>query len=409
MIVLLRLSPVLVMAALAACGSSAGTARGSSATPTRAPLSSATPTGPTGPAGTTGGDPGVPSIVRDPAASTACGKLATTLASDAPLLADRLRIRVPAGVNLAPRAYNIMSSPTPPEEESRVMLGGGASAGTAPGDSAFVILAQETWQLDTDRARAEADAPVQPGPLDEEARKFLHATTGDDSLDVARVRVADAAVRIYAGRPSVVKARDGADAALVLALLVALPDATLQRISFYVSPELAGQPGCTRFADRIADTLAIGPRKLERAGGVRSLHPVSPTQALAITLPEDYVAVHQPGPDFDTYKLLRLRPLSLYPGSITVSVDAHPDRDVPPGTVPEKGTLLGRPVTWHAQRSPRGGVMVATQPLAAGKSSDRRFVQVTIIATRQAKFLDEFRRVAESLALVPRSAGSSSP
>lgn len=286
--------------------------------PARAPLSRTNPTGPTGP---TGGEPGAPSIVRDPAASTACGKLATTLASDAPLLADRLRIRVPAGVNLAPRAYSIMSSPTPPEEESRVMIGGGASAGTAPGDSAFVLLARETWQLDTDRARAEADAPVQPGPLDEEARKFLHATTGNDSLVVARARVADA----------------------------------------------------------------------------------------AITLPENYVAVHQPGPDFDTYKLLRLRPLSLYPGSVTVSVDAHPDRDVPPGAAPEKSTLLGRPVTWHAQRSPRGGAMVATQPLAAGKSSDRRFVQVTIIATRQARFLDEFRRVAESLARVPRAAGSSPP
>jgi hypothetical protein len=310
-------------------------------------------------------------------------------------------------VNLGPRAYNIMSAPTPPEEESRIMIGGGASAGTAPGDAAFVILAQETWQLDTDRARAEPDAPVQPGPLDEEARKFLQATTGNDSLVVTRARVADAAVRVYAGRPPAVKAHDGADAALVLALLVVLPDATLQSIGFYVSPELASQPGCAHFADRIADTLTIGPRKLERAGGVRSLHPVSATQALAITVPEDYVAVHQPGPDFDTYKLFRLRPLSLYPGSITVSVDAYADRDVPPDTAPEKGTLLGRPVTWHARRSPRGGAMVATQPLASGKSADRRLVQVTIVATRQAKFLDEFRRVAESLALVPRPAGSS--
>jgi hypothetical protein len=102
------------------------------------------------------------------------------------------------------------------------------------------------------------------------------------------------------------------------------------------------------------------------------------------------------------YKLFRLRPLGLFPGSISIAIDLYPNREVPPGTTEEPGTLLGRPVTWYARRGPHGGRMIATQPLASSPSPDARFLQVSILATRQAKFLDEFRRVAESLALVKR-------
>ena len=387
---MLRLS---LVAALAACTSSTRPAP----TPARTP-SSARPTGTTGP------DDTARPIVRTPSEAPSCGKLPTTLAGDVALLGGRLKLQAPAGAGPLARAYNVMSSPTPEDQETRIMIGGGGSAGKQPGDDALVILAEEIWQLDPDRVHAEADAPAHPGSLDVEAPQFLRAATHDDTLEIERARIADGALRVYAGRPREVKVAEvaeGADAALVLELLVVLPDTTLETVGFWVSPGLAGDRGCTNFAERLAATLSLGPRKLER-GGVRVLQEVSPNQALAVTLPEDYVVVHQPGPDFDVYKLFRLRPLGLFPGLISISVDMHPNRDIPPDTTQEPGTLLGRPVTWYARRSPHGGKMLATQPLAPDQSPDARFVQVSILATRQPKFLDEFRHVAESLAIVKR-------
>ncbi len=362
--------------------------------PAPAPASSPIPPRPTEP------DTARP-IVRTPSEAPSCGKLSTTLAGDVALLAGRLKLQVPAGAGPLARAYNVMSSPTPEDQETRILIGGGVSAGKQPGDDALVVLADETWQLDPDRVHAEADAPAQPGSLDREAPPFLRAATHDDTLEVERARLADGSLRVYAGRPREVKVAQGADAALVLELLVVLPDTTLETVGFWVTPGLAGERGCTGFAERLAATLAPGPRKLER-GGVRVLQEVSPNQALAVTLPEDYVVVHQPGPDVEVYKLFRLRPLGLFPGLISIAVDPHPNRDVPPDTTQEPGTLLGRPVTWYARHSPHGGRMLATQPLAPGQSPEERFVQISILATRQPKFLDEFRHVAESLAIVKR-------
>jgi hypothetical protein len=357
--------------------------------------------GPAGSPSATGPDAKARPIVRAPSATPVCGKLAAPLAADVALLAGRLTLRVPAAAGPRARAYDLMSSPSPPDQETRVMVGGGASAGTQPGDEALAILAGETWQLDPDRVPAEAGAPARPGRLDDAAQPYLRVVTRDAELDVERARIADGALRVYAGRPRKVRVAEGADAALVLEVLVVLPDATLATVGFWVSPSLAGEPGCTDLAERIAATLSLGPRKLER-GGIRVLRDASPDQALAVTLPEDYVVVHQPGPDLDVYKLFRLRPLGLFPGSISIAIEASPRREVPPDTTEEPGTLLGRPVTWYTRRGPRGGKMIATQPLAPGPSPDPRFVQVSIIATREAVFLDEFRRVAESLALVKR-------
>jgi len=377
-----------LVVALAACSSSTQPAPASQPSTTHPPA----PTEP---------DDAARPIVRAPSETPSCGKLPTTLAGDVALLAGRLSLRAPAGAGPLARAYNVMSSPTPEEQQTRIMIGGGASAGKQPGDDALVVLAEEIWQLDPDRVHAEADAPAQPGPLDREAPPFLRAATHDDTLEVERARLADGAPRVYAGRPREVKVAQGADAALVLELLVVLPDTTLETVGFWVTPGLAGERGCTGFAERLAATLSLGPRKLER-GGVRVLQPIPPDQALAVTLPADYVVVHQPGPDADVYKLFRLRPLGLFPGLISIAVDLHPSRDVPSDATQEPGTLLGRPVTWYARRSPHGGRMLATQPIAPGQSPEGRFVQVSIVATREAKFLDEFRHVAESLALVKR-------
>jgi hypothetical protein len=336
-------------------------------------------------------------LVRAPGRAPSCGKLAAKLEAEAPLLADRLRIRVPKAAGELARAYDVMSSPKSIAEETRLMLGGGKSAGKAPGDEAFVVLARELWQLDPDVVKAEADAIVQPSPLAEEAPKFLRALYGDGrDLDIEEVTVGDGSIRAFAGRPKQVAVVGGGDSALALVLLLALPDATLQTVDFWITPGLAGDAGCVDLAERAGASLAVGARKLERTAATRDLGRAR-GKTLALAFPADYTAIHQPGPDFDIYKVYYLRPLGLFPGSMNIAVDAHPSRQAPDGATDEKGRLLGKQVVWKARRSPRGGVMIATtDPIA--KSPDT-FVQVSIVATRQEKFLDEFKRVAETLAI----------
>jgi hypothetical protein len=338
-------------------------------------------------------------MVRAPEAPLRCGKLAGPLDVDASMLADRIKLRVPKGTTEIPRGFNLMDAPTPTEEETRLMLGGGVSAGKAPGDDTLAILARETWELDPDRAQEEADAVAHPGSLDEEAPKLLSLLYGgaEAPLDVEPVAVADASIRAYAARPREVKVRPGADAALVLAVLTALPDATLQSIGFYVTPSLLGDAaGCAAYAERIAASLSTGWRTLDRSPGVRKLRALSPTEVLTVTVPRDYVVVHQRGPDFDRYKIFHLRPLGLYPGAIVVMVDPYPhcDCDAPnDATAHEKGTLLGREVTWHGQRGPAGGALYTTVALPHG------YAHLVVQATRQEKYLDEFLRVASTLAV----------
>lgn len=357
-------------------------------------------------------------LVRDATAAAACGALPADLSKATPLLGDRLLVKLAPGAQVGARPWGVMGAPTANEQETRVMLGGGASAGKAPGDEAFVVLARETWQLDPDRVSADRAAGL--GSLDEEAAKFLRATYADAAgpagVDVEPVALGDPRVRAYAARPTSPAPRPGADAALVLALLVAHPDATLQSVGFYVTPGLAraSAAGCVAFAERVGATLAVGSRALELGAGRRALSPVSPTEAVGLTLPADWVVVHDRGPDFDTWRAIPMRPLGRFAGQVVVSIDPYPDRSVPPeATLAEPGTLLGKAVTWRGKRDASGGFFTVTTPLASGPRlvpvgggaaiahDDTRYAQV-VVAARDPKQLDEFRKVAETLAVGPR-------
>lgn len=332
-------------------------------------------------------------LVRDSRRAVKCGKLAGPLKATMPLLADRLRLTAPARARAEPRAWDIMDAPEADSGETRIMVGGEKSGGLGS-EEAMAIVATELWQLDPDVAKAEPGAIVQPGTFAEEAPKFLGAVFGDS--DVEAVAVADPELHVFAARPRKVELA-GRDSALVLALLMSLPDGTLQTVSFHISPVLVPQAaGCADLAERIAASLVVGPRRLTRAAGVRELAGLGPGR-LTITVPEDYVIVHQPAEDFDRHQIYKLRPLSLYPGDMVVAIDSHPDRDLPAeATDKTPGKLLGKPITWQGQRTPRGGYLVVTQPIP---DVEQRFLQVIVRATREPKYLDEFRKVAETLQL----------
>jgi hypothetical protein len=342
-------------------------------------------------------------LVLGNAKSAKCGKLTKgTEADNTELLAGRLRVRAPAGWKVpAP----LPDGPSP-EEESRIVVEGDKLS--------LAIVARETFQLDPDLYEAEPDSPVKPGTLDVEAPKFLKATffggstTTDDRPEVAPVEigVGPTKLRAYAARPRRPNAPPGQDTALVLALLVAQEDGPLQSVAFYVRGETVRNAtgtdlvGCTRFAERIAATLQPGPRKLERARGVRKVADVSTDGELTVTVPEDYVAI----PAGAGVRLVKLRPLSQYAGSISVVVgqaDDEKKKVLEGADATAAGKLLGRPIEWRGKTTPKGGFLYASEPIESDKG---KTAEVLIKATREQKALDEMRQVAETLAVVKRGA-----
>lgn len=336
-------------------------------------------------------------LVLGSARSAKCGPFAKGgEGEEAELLAGRLRVRAPAGFKVpAP-----LADAPPIEEESRVVAEGRKLS--------LAIVARETFQLDPDLYEPEADAPNKPGSLDVEAAKFLKATfPTEEPLEITPVEIGSGAtkMRAYAARPPRPNAPPGKDTALVLALLLAQDDGTLESVGFYVRGETvrnatgADLVGCTRLAERIGASLQPGPRKLERAPGRRHVADLWNEEELAVTVPADYVAVSAP----TGARLIKLRPLSLYAGSISFSIGNGGDKKVPEGadaTVP--GRLLGRPAEWRGRTSPKGGFFFAAEPLDA--KDQGKIVEILVKATRQAKMLDEMRGVAETLALLKRAA-----
>lgn len=341
-------------------------------------------------------------LVRDKASSARCGKL--TLAKDASesdLLGGRLHVRPPVGAKAPPP----LADGLPEEEESRLVVEPGAKD---KNKIAFAIVARETFQLDPDLYEPEADAPLKPATLDVEAPKFLKASfPSEEPLEV--VPVAIGSLRAYAARPAKPSAPAGKDTALVLALLVAQDDGALQSIGFYVRGEHVRSAtgtelvGCTRLAERVAASITPGPRKLERAAGERHVLDVSGDEALSVVVPQDYVVVRRASV---AARLTKLRPLSLYQGSINISLggDGKAERSPDGADATANGTLFGRPAVWHGKTTPKGGFFFAEGPLAGGPADGQaKTAAVLVRATRQAKALEEMRQVAETLAVVKKT------
>ena len=118
---------------------------------------------------------------------------------------------------------------------------------------------------------------------------------------------------------------------------------------------------------------------------------------MVVSVPADYVAISTP----TGAKVTKLRPISLYPGSIVITL-ADPKKPAGPenADATAQGKLLGHPTEWKGQTSPKGGFFFAAEPLE-GKP---KIAEVLVRATRQAKALDEMRGVAETLTETKRAA-----
>ncbi len=327
-----------------------------------------------------------------PAASKPDAKPEASKGEPVDLLAGRLRV----GPFPHSRALPAPKDGPTLEEESRVVVDAGGEG--------LAVVAKETFQLDPDRFAPEADAKPNPGTLDEEAPKFLKATfPNEEALEITPVEIGEAKLRAYAARPKEPNAPPGQDVALVLALLVAHPDGTLQSVTFHVKGEMVrvatgnALVGCTRLAERVAQTIVAGPRALEKSAGTRQLLPIAEGKDLVVRVPDDYVAVKGD----DVVRLYKLRPLSLYAGNIAVVVgpkrDGRPQEEGAGDAV--AGKLLGRDVKWQRKTLPKGGGwLYASEPIEPGGP---KYADV-LVKTRQAKMLDEMQKVAETLTVAPK-------
>ncbi|MBX3233102.1 MAG: hypothetical protein KIT84_13110 [Labilithrix sp.] len=332
-------------------------------------------------------------------ASVKCGKIGKPEKEASELLSGRLKLQAPAGAKAPP----VQPEQPPIEEESRLVVDAPEKAKERE-KIALAIVAKETFQLDPDMYEPEEGAPAKPGTLDVEAPKFLKATMpSEQPLEVSPVEIGtDTKLRGYVARPKDPNAAPGKDTALVLGLLLAQEDGTLQSVGFYVRGESVRNAtgselvGCTRLAERIASTIVPGPRKLERAAGRRHVADVPPDRELVVSVPADYVVV----PTAAGAKVTKLRPLSLYAGSIAVSLADQKKADAGEGADTAQGKMFGRPTEWRGQSTPKGGFFFTAEPVDESKS---KIAEVLVKATRQAKALDEMRGVAETLAVVKRA------
>jgi hypothetical protein len=329
-----------------------------------------------------------------------CGKVGRVF-DDAATRTDLLGGRFTIG---APASAKSIAAPdgAPAEIETRVVVEIGDASPPRRGEpsraEALAIGARETFQLDPDMYEAEPGAPVVPAKLDVEGPKFLKATFREVSgLEIEPVTIDG--VRAYAARPKEPNAPPGKDTALVLALLVAHPDGMLETVTFHVRGEFVrnatgdGLVGCTRVAEKMASTIVKGPRAIDRTAGARTVLGLSANDALTLRVPADYVIA----PVADGARIYKLRPLGLFAGSITVALKREPSeiRDADATAI---GKLLGKETTWRGKTSRDGGGFY----FAAAELEDKRLAEVLLKATRQAKVLDEFRGVAETLAVEKR-------
>lgn len=348
--------------------------------PTRVPLD-ATPT--------EGPEEVLPAARTVDAKGAACGPFTMASGKRMPVLGGRLEIAAVDQAKNDPRPWNVMSAPEPDEEETRLIA--------EVNGKKLVVLISEVWQTDPGpralKVKMTGRDAFEVGPRLEEITKFASAIWDPDTsrgLSIDRIATQDPALTLLAAAPAqwVVEDRPGGNATIALGAVAILPDSTLVTLAFYSNEtDPSFLPGCRALAEGLVSTLAVGKRKLDLTARKVTLAPTK----WSIDLPEGYVVTHQPGPDFQKFTVRKLRPLGLFPGQIMVVDDRYPEDAGGPQTV--QGTLLGAPTTWTGEFDDRGGQLYAKSP----RQPNGAFLSVGINATRDVAYLDEFRKVAESI------------
>jgi hypothetical protein len=323
-----------------------------------------------------------------PAEAGELGKLALDKAAT-DLLGGRLVMRLPAGARIEARGRSIMAAPESAQHETRVVL--------EKGEEKLVVMVFEFFAL--------------AGPdFEQQVRKELGQLKGKGGAPYAIGPLATGSPKLRAIAGTAPNLDPERKAALVLGAFLAHPDGTVQYVGFFVNPA-AGKDaaGCTALAKRIAATLAPGPRALPRAAGQRGLDVLAKDTELQVTVPANWVASVQPGPDFIVHHLRKLTSYGSPSLGIGVYVGGHPSyqhkqTDGPPSKVTVvKGKLFGKDVEWQQwQRGAGKDASTTLEAIAPLPGKDR--LNVHVFATvADAAVLKEVQPIVATLKVGPKA------
>jgi hypothetical protein len=258
---------------------------------------------------------------------------ASSSGAAADVLSGHLTVDLPPGAIDAPRRASIMAAPQSSTDETRIVLEEGGPEGMAK----FVMMVTELYLLGSGDLKADA------GMLAAKSEKVTE-------LRGARLPT-------YALEPSGEPLPDRP--LFVLGGVVAHPDGTLQEVEFFILPEMASSR--KDYADRarsVLSTFAPGKRKIETRGGKTALG-----RTLFVDMPPSFLLSTQPGPDFDVFRVRRLRRPGEPGATLGIYVGGHPSLQIdqliksgddPPPAKTEEGTLLGRKTEWVQWRGADG-------------------------------------------------------
>ncbi len=275
--------------------------------------------------------PAAPEIpLCDPAwgaAAERCGTLAgAELAPVQPLLDGRLHLNPLPGAIKVPKARSIMGADEADTDETRLFL--------EKGQEKFVIMAYEPYNL-----------------WGEDFTQAIHgifAPPEGEKHTVCRVPLdtADDTVQRFAVTP--LKLNLSGEAVLVLRLFVGHPDGSMQRVDFFVNPQLAQEEaGCISLARRIASSLSLGPKRLDKSARQAVV------TGTTIALPAEWVISLQKGPDFEVHQIKRFVPLGMPQPLLAVYKGRHPRRIDTEGDVRRVPvTLGGQETEWILREQP---------------------------------------------------------
>ena len=235
-----------------------------------------------------------------------------------PVMGGRLAIKLPDKTQSSARPpESIMSAAPSQESETRFILA------LAPGR--LVVFFKELYEL----------APATDDPLN----KFLSESKPDahpSTFTVDGIRV------LMQGPTQWSEVISGGE--LLESALLVLPDRTIVKAGFFVSPDARDKESLRALARASLHTLTAG-KKLVTGGKLV-------IAGIAVSLPDGWLHTSQEGPDFSVHSL---RPLAvwdttasgigIYEGGHAAYQHNQGDEKIP-FTI-EKGQWLGAPVEWH--------------------------------------------------------------
>lgn len=285
------------------------------------------------------------------------------------LLGDRLRVRLPEGMVIAPRRPSLMAAENASENETRGIFDRGKTR--------FVMMAHELYEVAGSDLRADVAADLaRSGQRGELESLLLPSPLVGCGFTPAPISAEQQANMVYAA-------------------WTASWDKAVQFIAFYTNPDGAVDPQVaarwSALGREIVGTLERGTRALMIAAGERVLG------ALIIRLPAGWAMSTTRGPDFVVHSLRLLVPFGIPGTSCNVYVGHHPslqheqqNAEATPTRSP--GTMFGASVEWLTW-SVRGR---RTTEVLTNHPTSKEAVHV-FCSTRDETDLDELRRIASTL------------